>query len=497
MTVGLYIPTQKPILYDTLRETIVQSLTSDSVRAATSGAGGGVEARTWDEWLRDEFPEYVVAPFAPRHLKLWEWIDALVPGERPRPKVDFWPRGGAKSSTAELGCTWAGRQSRRRFGLYVSGTQDQADKHVQSIATHFERLKIERAVNEYGASKGWTRQLLRTSQGFNVLSIGLDKGVRGVKLDELRPDFIILDDVDSRHDSPVLVEKKIATITESILPAGSHDCAVLFVQNIIHKDSVAAQLANGTAEFLLDRLPATIEPAAHDLVLEREPQEDGTVRYRAVSGRTTWDGQTLDIITQQVNTWGRRAFLREAQHVVKGDENGLWKMARDIEPFRVKQAPDLARVVVAIDPSATSEGDEAGIMVGGRTDSGHAYILADKSLQGSPRQWATVAVNAYHDYKADRLVAESNNGGDMVAVVISTVEGAPRVKLIHASRSKQTRAEPVQNLYEQGLVHHVGTFDALEDELTSWQPGDASPNRLDSCVFLVTELLLGPKVGLR
>src|SRR5690349_5338961 len=105
-----------------------------------------------------------------------------------------------------------------------------ADKHVQNIAAKFEALRIERALNEYGHSRGWTRQMLRTAHGFNMLSIGLDGGVRGVKLDDLRPDFIVLDDVDDRHDSEAKVRKKIEIITESILPAGSADVAIWFVQ---------------------------------------------------------------------------------------------------------------------------------------------------------------------------------------------------------------------------------------------------------------------------
>lgn len=467
-------------------------------RRAHSAGGGSTEARGWQQWLGDEFPAYVRAPFAPRHLALWAWLDSLTPGVRPRPKVDIWPRGGAKSSTAELGCTWVGRQRKRRFGLYVSGTQDQADKHLMSVAALFEALSIPRAVNAYGASKGWTRQMLRTAHGFNMLSIGLDKGVRGIKLDELRPDLIILDDVDDRHDTPATVAKKIATITENILPAGAPDCAILFIQNRVHDGSIAAQLADGTAEFLLDRLPVTEEPAIIDLELEHITNADGTAAY-ALRGTPTWAGQDIAVCTQQINAWGRRAFLREAQHLTKNDAGGLWRRARDITPYRVRKddVPDLVRVVVAIDPSATEAGDEAGIIVAGRDDSGHGYVLADRSLQGSPMAWANEAVAAYHEYKADRLIAESNNGGEMVGVVISTVAGAPRVRLIHASRGKQTRAEPVQNLYEQGRVHHINIFDALEDELCSWQPGDASPNRLDALVWALTELMLGPRVGIR
>jgi hypothetical protein len=140
----------------------------------------------------------------------------------------------------------------------------------------------------------------------------------------------------------------------------------------------------------------------------------------------------------------------------------LWTRAI-IESGRVIQSPDLGRVVVGVDPSATSTGDEAGIVVAGRQ--GHnLYILADNTLQGSPLAWATAAVTAYHMHKADCIVAEANQGGEMVAQVIRQVDTRIPVKLVHASRGKQTRAEPIAAIYEKGHAHHVGAFAALEDE---------------------------------
>lgn len=147
---------------------------------------------------------------------------------------------------------------------------------------------------------------------------------------------------------------------------------------------------------------------------------------------------------------------------------------------RATDPGEMARVVVGVDPSATSEGDEAGIVVvGGNNEK--AFVLADESLQGSPLAWATAAVTAYHVHKADRVVAESNQGGEMVAIVIGQVDSKVPVTLVHASRGKQTRAEPIAAQYEQGRVHHVGDFPELEDEMCLWVPGDASPNRLDAC----------------
>jgi hypothetical protein len=165
----------------------------------------------------------------------------------------------------------------------------------------------------------------------------------------------------------------------------------------------------------------------------------------------------------------------------------LWKREL-IESLRVNEAPDLDRIVVAIDPSASSTGDEAGIITAGKT-ANVGYIIADNSVQGSPKTWATAAVKAYHNHQADCIVAEANNGGEMVSLTISTVDPSIRVKLVHASRGKQTRAEPIASVYEHGRAHHVGRdFAQLEDEMCLWTPGDASPNRMDAMVWAMTEL---------
>lgn len=166
----------------------------------------------------------------------------------------------------------------------------------------------------------------------------------------------------------------------------------------------------------------------------------------------------------------------------------LWTRV-NIDANRVNNVPNLTKIVVAVDPSATSGGDEAGIMVAGIDASGHTYILEDASIQGSPLQWATAAVTCYNKYKANTLVAESNQGGEMVSQVIHQVDPAIPVKLVHASRGKATRAEPVAALYEKNSGHHVGNFPLLEDELCQWVPGDASPNRLDALVWAITELI--------
>lgn len=202
-----------------------------------------------------------------------------------------------------------------------------------------------------------------------------------------------------------------------------------------------------------------------------------------------------DLITRyEGTTLGRQELQGD---VVDAIDGALWKRA-DIDNVRVKSPPDLHRIVIAIDPAvtATEDSDETGIVVAGAaTVNGvlHGYVLDDLSLRASPEQWARRAVNAYYDHAADRLVAETNNGGDMVKLTIRTVDPNVSYKDVHASRGKATRAEPIASLYEQGRVHHVGVFSALEDQMCSWIPGDRnSPDRMDALVWALSDLLLKP-----
>ena len=185
-------------------------------------------------------------------------------------------------------------------------------------------------------------------------------------------------------------------------------------------------------------------------------------------------------------TLGKQELLAQ---ILSDNPAALWKRT-DIDKARVIQAPELDRIIVGVDPSATSGGDEAGIITCGRKGDDY-YTLADDSIQGSPQTWAKAAVTAYHKYKANLIVAEDNNGGEMVEAVIKQVDPSVPVTRVHASRGKATRAEPVAAISEQGRDHHVGSFPALEDELCLWMPGDASPNRLDAKVWAITALMGG------
>ena len=153
------------------------------------------------------------------------------------------------------------------------------------------------------------------------------------------------------------------------------------------------------------------------------------------------------------------------------------------------------RVVVGVDPAVSSNpnSDETGIVVCGLGYDGHGYVLDDRSLVGSPEEWGISSVEAYRSWEADRIVAEVNNGGDLVESNIRAIDRSVSYKAVHASRGKAVRAEPVSALYEQGKVHHVGAFPALEDQMTQYDPtasGQPSPDRMDALVWGLTELML-------
>ena len=168
-----------------------------------------------------------------------------------------------------------------------------------------------------------------------------------------------------------------------------------------------------------------------------------------------------------------------------------------IDSLRVAAAPEMQRIVIAVDPSGTrgdDAGDDIGIVVAGLGVDGDGYVLFDGTCNMSPEGWGRRAVDLYHRYGADRVVAERNFGGDMVRFTVATADKSAAFKEVVASRGKVVRAEPVSALYEQGRVHHVGQFQDLEDQMCNFTAsgyvGEGSPDRADALVWALTELML-------
>jgi len=239
----------------------------------------------------------------------------------------------------------------------------------------------------------------------------------------------------------------------------------------------------------------TTTPRPIPIIKRLENDEDTHVtRTHTFENKDNLAPSFLKYITERYE--GTRLGRQElAGETLSDNPDALWNRD-DLDHYRVSTCPPLFMVGVGVDPavSNTSESAETGIVTAGLGYMGkqiHAFVLSDSTLRASPSGWATAAVADYNRFKCDRLIAEVNNGGDMVESNIKTIDPRIPIKKIHATRGKYSRAEPVSALYEQGRVHHVGFFPELEDQLCEWVPGEKSPDRLDALVWIITDLMLG------
>lgn len=245
------------------------------------------------------------------------------------------------------------------------------------------------------------------------------------------------------------------------------------------------------------QMVATTTPRATPW-LKKLIADEGTVVTRAATADNA-DNLAPTFVAEMTRRYagtalGRQELLGE---LVDDTSGCLWR--RDwIEAHRVSRAPELVNVVVAVDPPVTSTAmsDACGIVVAGIGPDGRAYVIADRTLQGrEPQVWARAAIAAYRDFLADRVVAEVNQGGDLVTTVLRQIDPNVAVRTVRATRGKWLRAEPVAALYAEGRVAHVGAFDALEDQMCVFGADGLakgrSPDRLDALVWALTDLMVG------
>jgi len=236
----------------------------------------------------------------------------------------------------------------------------------------------------------------------------------------------------------------------------------------------------------------TTTPRPVPIIKRLLAQDDGSVKV--VRGSTFDNAKNLApsaLAQLRARYEGTRLGRQELFAEVLTDTPGaLWTLEM-LEGSRLQKAPDFVRIVVAIDPATTSgeNADETGIVVVAKGTDGRGYVLADRSCRDTPSGWAHRAIAAFHEFNADRVVAEKNQGGDMVELTIRSVEPTIPFKGIVAKVGKRLRAEPIAALYEQGRVSHIGAFDLLEDQMTGWVPDSGySPDRLDALVHGLAEL---------
>ena len=244
-----------------------------------------------------------------------------------------------------------------------------------------------------------------------------------------------------------------------------------------------------------------------ELIADKRLARDGTPWVRVTRGSTFDNAANLadDFLAElKAKYEGTRLGRQELEAEILTDKPGaLWTYTRLEECRRAERPEILKRVVVAVDPPVTSgeDADECGIVCAAVGPDGHAYVLDDWSERGlSPKQWADKATRLYVEQQADCIVAEANQGGEMITQIFRDIDSSIPVRLTWTgSRGKVTRAEPVSNLYEQGRVHHVGFFKALEDQMCEFTPdfdrktAGYSPDRVDALVWAISYLMLGTR----
>lgn len=239
---------------------------------------------------------------------------------------------------------------------------------------------------------------------------------------------------------------------------------------------------------------STPKPTRFLMELEKRQDKQGRICTVVTRGRTQDNFKNLSpvFISTIISKYeGTRKGRQELDGEFLSDNpEALWRRS-DIDDNRVFKIPELSYVCIGVDPAATSKAgsDDTGIIAAGKDDKGQYYVLGDYTVHDTPQKWGEAAITAFHKHKANVIIGETNNGGEMVAHTLKTIDPKIPFQAVHASRGKATRAEPISALYEQGKVHHFGTFPELEDQLCEWVPGvEKSPDRLDALVWAITKL---------
>jgi hypothetical protein len=386
-------------------------------------------------WLWRLFPQYFTAdngsvvPMADHHHEAWEWFWDMPDNARPQPLVLLLPRGGGKSTTVELGCVSLGCRAKRKYVLYVSGTQEQADDHVLSMAGMLESRRLElaypdmsrRLVGKYGSSRGWRRDRLRTMTGFTVDALGLDTASRGVKLEDQRPDVIVFDDIDSDGDTDKEVRKKVRIITRRLLPAATQGgtAAIIFAQNLVHERSIASLLCGKHPDpkgaqiddFLVDRRVIGPIPAVRNADVRYQNNH-----FELVAGEPTWEGQSLEVNQALIDTEGYSAWRQERQHNVEPPAGGMFSHLNfDAMCVEQSEVPELIRIVGALDPAVTSndDSDSMALQFDGLGTDDVIYRLWSWEQRATPNEAMEMGLRRSVLLGADALIIETDQGGDL------------------------------------------------------------------------------------
>lgn len=465
----------------------------------------------WGMWLAVIFGHLLHAPLAPHHIDFWSWVWSIEPGVAPPPFIGIWPRGGGKSASAELAVVSLGCRGIRRYGLYVSGSQDRADEHVQNIADLLESDAVatwypsmsDRAVTKFGQWRGWRRNRLHTKSGFVLDALGLDVVSRGLKVSDQRPDMLVFDDIDDHEDSDKTVQAKMDALTRRILPATVAHAAILGIQNLIHRNSVFSQLADNRARFLANRIVSGPIPAIEDMTYETRTEADGRFREVITGGTPTWEGLTIAKCQEEIDKEGMSVFKVELQHETPDQTGGMYDDVtfRRAHPLGcdcgdpTDHVPELDKVVCWVDPAVTDtdQADSQAIQIDGIARDRIMYRLWSWEKRTSPQEAIRMALTKALEYGAIYVGIETDQGGDTWKSVFREARASlgPRYSHLQLRQakagaghgSKVHRSSQMLSDYERGQIVHVqGTHHILEAALLRF-PRVKPYDLVDACYY--------------
>jgi hypothetical protein len=468
--------------------------TPGTMTATTTNAA--VTPDTWREWLSALFPSTYSGPMAPYHADFWDWLwEVPEVGAGPdghTAYVAIWARGWGKSTNIETGTIALGAHSRRRYGWYISSRQSQADDHIGTVSAKIADSKVAQfypelasarvqVIGERSRQMGWRRNRIWTADGFAIDALGLDSAIRGAKLGDQRPDFMIFDDVDEELDTEGTIERKIAVITRRIIPAAAPGCIYLVGQNLVHPDGIVSRLADGRATYLGSRTVSGPHPAIAGL-----KYEGGGTEAVITAGAPTWEVMGLEVCQQKIEDAGIDSFLAECQHEVNlignprfsrdaiavHEENVRSPLPRSILPewahdeyLSVWSLP-IAGVpyVMYFDGAEGVGGDYCATTVVRADTLQLVALLRDNKRE--QREHAKVAATLWHEYNRGLMGWERSHEADFAAVMAE--EGVNRIyehpeEQTTAQRINQTpptkhRGYPARNRERRILVARIARY---------------------------------------
>ena len=385
---------------------------------------------------------------------------------RPLYKSDkryFFISGGRGSGKSYAIADFLLRLTYQRGHVILFSRYTMISAHISIIPEFTEKIELYGLEKDYEITKNEITNILtgskiifrgiKTSSGYQTAALKSIQGLTTWVLDEAEelPSEEIFDKIDDSIRQVGMCNRVILVLNPS------------FKHHWIYQTFVERQRED--VEYIHTSYKDNIENLSESFVLKAEK----TKAHNPLKYRNTYMGAWID--------------------EVKG---ALW--TPDIIK-RTRSHPELKRVVIANDPTASKDGDECGIIGAGIDEAGRLYVISDRSGNYTPKQWGTITSNEARAQEADCIVAEKNQGGEMVEYVIRQYDKITRIKLVHAKKGKALRAEPVVSLYEQGLVHHLPGLTRLENEMLTWVPGEGeSPNRVDAMVYAITELAVNNNI---